>query len=144
LLVFCADVSALAAIVLVYVPAVPLDTLTVIVQLPLAGIVPLVSAAEPALADKDPLHVFAAAGEVAMLRPLGSVSVRAIWVRANAFVLLRVIVSVELEFVLTLVGAKVSLIVGATGVVTVSVAVAVAVLPPAGPVVSAFAAMLLV
>jgi hypothetical protein len=78
LLVFCADVSALAAIVLVYVPAVPLDTLTVIVQLPLAGIVPLVSAAEPALADEDPLHVFAAAGEVAMLRPLGSVSVRAI------------------------------------------------------------------
>jgi hypothetical protein len=55
-----------------------------------------------------------------------------------------VIVSVELEFVLTLVGAKVSVIVGATGVVTVSVAVAVAVLPPAGPVVSAFAAMLLV
>jgi hypothetical protein len=58
--------------------------------------------------------------------------------------LLRLIVSVDLELVLTLAGAKVSAIVGATGAVTLSVAVAVAVLPPAGPVVSAFAAMLLV
>jgi hypothetical protein len=58
--------------------------------------------------------------------------------------LLRLIVSVELELVLTLAGAKVSVIVGAIGAVTDSVAVALAVLPPAGPVVSALAAMLLV
>ena len=47
-------------------------------------------------------------------------------------------------FVLTLVGEKLSLRVGATGVVTVRVAEAVAALPPAGPVVKAFAAMLAV
>lgn len=54
------------------------------------------------------------------------------------------IVSVDFVFVLTLVGAKVSVTVGATGAVTVNAAVAVTVLPPAGPVVSAFAAMVLV
>jgi hypothetical protein len=53
-------------------------------------------------------------------------------------------VSTDWELVLTLAGANVSVIVGATGAVTLSVAVAVAVLPPAGPVVSAFAAMVLV
>jgi hypothetical protein len=58
--------------------------------------------------------------------------------------LLSEIVSVDFEFVLTLVGAKVSVMFGATGAVTVNAAEAVAVLPPAGPVVSAFAAMVLV
>ncbi len=78
MLAFCADVSALAAIVFVYVPAVPLDTLTVIVQLPLAGMVPLVSAAEPLPAVTEPLQVLVAAGEVAMVRPLGITSINAI------------------------------------------------------------------
>lgn len=54
------------------------------------------------------------------------------------------IVSVDFEFVLTLVGAKVSVMFGVAGAVTVSAAEAVAVLPPAGPVVSAFAAIVLV
>jgi hypothetical protein len=117
---------------------------TVIVQLPLAGIVPVVSAADPPLADNDPLHVLAAAGEVAIVSPLGSASVRLICVSGYAFELLRESVSVDFVFVLTLAGAKLSVTVGATGADTVSVAVAVAVLPPAGPVVSAFAAMLLV
>ena len=58
--------------------------------------------------------------------------------------MLNEIVSVDFVFVLTLVGAKVSVMVGATGAVTVNAAVAVAVLPPAGPVVSAFAAILFV
>jgi hypothetical protein len=51
------------------------------VQLPPAGIVPLASAAEPVLDDTEPLHVLVAAGEVAMLSPLGSASVSATWVR---------------------------------------------------------------
>lgn len=58
--------------------------------------------------------------------------------------MLKVMLSVDLLFVLTLVGAKLSVTVGAAGVVTVRVAVAVAVLPPAGPVVRALAAILLV
>jgi len=53
-------------------------------------------------------------------------------------------VSVDLPPVLTLAGEKLSLRLGATGVTTLSVALAVAVLPPAGPVVKAFAAMLVV
>ncbi len=121
----------------------PLDTLTVIVQLPLAGIVAPVSAADPPLADRDPLHVLAAAGVVAIVSPLGSESVRAACVNGYPFELLKVSVSVDFVLVLTLAGAKVSVIVGGTGAATVSVAVAVAVLPPAGPVVSAFAAMAL-
>lgn len=56
----------------------------------------------------------------------------------------KVMVSVDLLLVLTLAGEKLSLRLGAIGVTTVSVAVAVAVLPPAGPVVKAFTAMLLV
>jgi Flp pilus assembly protein CpaB len=63
------------------VPAVPLDTLRVIVQLPLAGIVPLASAAEPVADDTEPLHVLVAAGEVATLSPLGNASVSATWVK---------------------------------------------------------------
>ena len=58
--------------------------------------------------------------------------------------LLRVMVSVDWLLVLTLAGAKAAETVGATGALTVKEAVAVAVLPPAGPVVSAFAGMLLV
>ncbi len=113
-------------------------------QLPLAGIVPLVSAADPPLADNDPLHVLAPAGAVAIVSPLGNVSARVVCVNGYAFGLFKVSVSVDFELALILAGAKVSVTVGATGADTVSVAVAVAVLPPAGPVVSAFAAMLLV
>ena len=125
-------------------PVVPLDTLRVMVQLPLAGIVPPEIVAAPAVVASDPLQVLAAAGEVASVTPLGSVSAKLICVRGYAFELLSEIVSIDFVFVLTLVGAKVSVIVGATGAVTASVAVAVAVLPPAGPVVSALAAMVLV
>jgi len=58
--------------------------------------------------------------------------------------LLNVIVSVDAAFTLTLDGENAAEIVGAIGAVTVNVAVAAAVLPPAGPVMSALAAMLFV
>jgi hypothetical protein len=56
---------------------VPLDTVRVSVQLPLAGIVPPVSLAVPVVVDKDPEQVVDAAGEVARLKLLGSESVKA-------------------------------------------------------------------
>jgi hypothetical protein len=58
--------------------------------------------------------------------------------------LLRVIVSVDLVFSPTLAGDKAWTIVGAIGGVAVNVAAAAALLPPAGPVDSACAAMVFV
>ena len=109
--------------------------------MPFAGIVPPLSATLPALLTSDPEQVFDGVGELAVLRPLGSVSVRAIPVSAYALLFVKVIVSVESVLVLTLAGEKVSLIPGGTGTVTVRVALAAVVLVPAGPVESAFAAM---
>jgi hypothetical protein len=128
----------------VYVPAAPLETLKVIVQLALAGMVALARVCVPVPEAKEPLHVLAAAGELDTASPPGSVFVKATWVSAYALELLKVIVSVDLLLTLTLEGANAAETVGATGAVTPSEAVAVAVLPPAGPVVSAFAGMLLV
>jgi len=109
--------------------------------LPFAGIVPPLSVTLPPLLASEPEQVFDGVGEVAMLRPLGSVSVRAILVSAYALLLVKIIVSVESVLVLTLAGEKVSLTPGAAGAVTVRVALAAVVLVPAGPVESALAAM---
>jgi hypothetical protein len=110
-------------------------------QLPFAGIVPPLSVTLPALLASDPEQVFDGTGELAMLRPLGRVSVSAIPVSAYALLFVKVTVSVESVLVLTLAGEKVAPIPGATGAVTVRVALAAVVVVPAGPVDSALAAM---
>ena len=74
-------------------------------QLPFAGIVPPLSVTLPLLAS-DPEQVFDGVDELAMLRPLGNVSVRATPVSAYALLFVNVIVSVDLELVLTLAGEK--------------------------------------
>src|SRR5277367_4965696 len=91
-----------------------------------------------------PPQVVAAAGEVLTVRLLGSMSVNPTAVSTYAFELLKVMVRAEVPFTATLAGVKLSDTVGAFGAVTVSVAELVAALPPAGPVVRAFAAMVLV
>ena len=80
LLAFCPVVSELAAMVSVYEPAAPLETLRVMVQLPLAGMVPPARASVPEPAVKEPLQVVAGTGDVAIVTPLGTVLVRAAWV----------------------------------------------------------------
>src|ERR1700722_19992540 len=130
-------VNALDATALVKVPDVALVTVTVNVQLPLAGSVAPDSDMLPDAADSAPPQVVAGAGELLTVRPPGSASVKAALDRTKAFELFRVIVSVEAAFSATLAGEKTSLTVGATGAVTVSVAETAAALPPAGPVISA-------
>jgi hypothetical protein len=103
--------------------------------------VPPLSVTLPELLASEPEQVFDGVGEVAMLRPLGSVSAKAIPVSAYALLFVKVIVSVESVLVFTLVGEKASLTPGAIGAVTVRVALAAVVLVPAGPVESALAAM---
>lgn len=61
-------------------PVALLETLTVMVQLPLAGIVAAARVSVPLPAVSVPLQVLAAAGEVAGVTPLGNVSVRVAWV----------------------------------------------------------------
>jgi hypothetical protein len=107
------------------------------VQLPLAGIVAPDSDMLLEAADSDPPQVVAGAGELLTVRPLGSVSVKAVLDKAKVFEFFRVIVRVDMAFSATLAGENTSLKVGATGAVTVSVAEAAAALPPAGPVISA-------
>lgn len=111
------------------------------VQLPLAGMVAPDSEMLLDAADRDPPQVSAGAGELLTVRPLGSVSVKTVLDKAKGFEFFKVIVSVDTAFSVTLAGENASLKVGASGAVTVSVAEAAAALPPAGPVISAFAAM---
>ena len=79
-----------------------------------------------------------------MLRLLGRVSVRAAPVSAYAFELLTVTVSVATPFCVMVLGENACVTEGATGTVTTRAAALVAVLPPAGPVLSAFGARLFV
>src|SRR5580700_12021402 len=78
-------------------------------QLPFAGI--FASAMVTALMElvkvpNAPAQVVVGAGEVWMTRLAGIVSVKFDWVKANAFALLKVMVSVEATFSPTLVGEK--------------------------------------
>src|SRR5208282_455295 len=94
-------------------------------------------------AGNVPPQVLTAAGELLAARPLANAWVRPTAVRGYAFELLNVMVSVELAFCATLEGENASATAGGFGAMTVSVDEAVAALPPAGPVVSALAAMVL-
>jgi hypothetical protein len=76
-----------------------------------------------------PLQVVVGAGEVWTLRFAGTVSVKPDWVNAKRFVLLKVMVSVEAAFALTLVGENASVTVGGTGVTVMGVGHAVAAVP---------------
>jgi hypothetical protein len=76
-----------------------------------------------------PLQVVVGAGEVWTLRLAGMVSVKSDWVKAKPFVLLKVMVSVEAAFALTLVGENASVTVGGTGVNVMGVGHAVADVP---------------
>jgi hypothetical protein len=94
-------------------------------------------------ADRVPPQLVAGAGELLTVKLLGNVIVNPTAVSAYAFELLSVTVSVELAFCPTLEGANASATVGGCGAVTVSVAVLAVALPPAGPVIRAFAAIAL-
>src|ERR1019366_1867053 len=91
-------------------------------------------------ADSVPPQLDAAAGALFTVRLPGSVAFNPTEVRAYAFELPSVMVSVEIPFCPTLAGANASDTVGGLGTVTVSIAWLPAALPPAGPVMSAFAA----
>ena len=62
-------------------PVEPLETLSVIVQLPLAGRVPPLNVTELPLVATEPLQVLDAAGVLATLSPLGILSASAAPVR---------------------------------------------------------------
>jgi hypothetical protein len=111
---------------------VALITLKVMVQLPLAGMLApamVTVLAELVKVPDAPLQVVVGAGEVCTLRLAGMVSVKPDWVKAKPFVLLKVMVSVEAAFALTLVGEKSSVTVGGTGVNVMGVGHAVADVP---------------
>ena len=63
-------------------PELPLDTAMVIAQLPFAGMLAPVRVTTPLVADTDPAQLVAAAGDVAMVRFDGNVSVSAACVSA--------------------------------------------------------------
>ncbi len=100
------------------------DTATVTVQLPFAGtIAPArVTVFDEAVRDSAaPVQFVAGAGELAIVNALGSVSLRPVWVSANPFALVNVIVSVEAMVCPTVAGANVWDTVGATGVAATAV-----------------------
>src|ERR1700722_16099545 len=102
------------------------------VQLPLAGMlapVMVTALAELVRVPDAPLQVVVGAGEFWTLRLAGMVSVKCDSVKAKPFVLLKVMVSVEAAFALTLVGEKSSVTVGGTGVNVMGVGHAVADVP---------------
>ncbi len=113
-------------------------------QLPFAGMVAPERVTLLVGAESVPPQPEAAAGELFTVKLLGSVAFNPTEVSAYAFELPSVMVSVELPFCPTLAGAKASDTVGGFGTVTVSIAWLAAALPPAGPVMSAFAATALV
>jgi len=123
---------------------VPLLTVSVIVQVLLAGMVAPERVTLLAGAGIVPPQVLVAAGELLAVTPLANACVNPTAVRAYAFELLKVMVSVEFAFCPMLAGENASATVGAFGLVTVNVDDEVAVLPPAGPVMSTLAAMVLV
>jgi hypothetical protein len=99
--------------------ALLLEALTVTVQLPLAGILASarVTVLDVALTDTDaPVHVVAGAGELAIVRPLGSVSLKWLCVSAYALALVNVNVSVEAIVSPTLDGENDCATVGGVGV----------------------------
>ena len=85
----CADVKAPAPSVLMRLPLALATTLTWIRHDAFAAMLPLVrvTVPAPATAVSTPPQVLVAAGGVAMTMPTGSVSVRAVAVRASAFAL---------------------------------------------------------
>jgi hypothetical protein len=94
-----------------------LETGTVTVQVPLAGIIAPVRAMLVPLATRETVvPVQVVAPFPATLNELGSVSIRSDCVRANAFELFKVIVSVDATVGPTVAGTNASVIVGATGV----------------------------
>jgi hypothetical protein len=76
-----------------------------------------------------PVQVVVGAGEVWMLRLTGAVSVKPACVRSKPLVLLKVMVSVDATFALTLVGENASVTVGGAGVTVMAVGHAVAAVP---------------
>src|SRR5438477_174327 len=130
-----------AAMLLLYVPAVALVTLTVTVQLPDAGIVPPESATLLALlfAVTTPPQVVAPLAAAVFTRFAGQVSVKAAPVIAAAFGFVSVIVSTLVSLVPIEPGVKDLATVSAFR--TVRLAFAAAVLAPAFVVVSAPAAI---
>jgi hypothetical protein len=105
------------------VPTAVLDTCAVTVQLPLAGITASERLRLPPVAvtaTDAPVQVVLTAPEVAKVRDAGSVSVRLDWVRANAFELLKVMVSVEVMVSPTVVGTNAAVTVGVAGVTAIA------------------------
>jgi hypothetical protein len=118
-------VSAPAAIEFAYAPEDALVTFTVIVQEPDAGIVPPESATllAPLFAvTAPPAQLVAPAGAAVFTRPAGYVSVTAAPVIAVVFGFVSVIVSTEVPFTPTAVGAKALVTIGAESTVSVAVA----------------------
>jgi hypothetical protein len=113
-------------------------------QLPFAGMVAPERVTLLVGAESVPPQPEEAAGELFTVKLLGNVAFNPTEVSAYAFELPSVMVSVELPFCPTLAGAKASDTVGGFGLLTVSIAWLAAALPPAGPVMSAFAATALV
>jgi hypothetical protein len=101
------------------VPAALAERPTVTVQEACSGILALLSVITSLAAlsvAAVPVHVVTAAGELAMVRPDGSVSVSVLWVRAKALVFDSVIVNVEAMASPTLEGENACDNVGAEGV----------------------------
>ncbi len=121
-----------------------LVAVTTSVQLPLPGSVAPVRLTLPVVEVRVPPQPFVAAGDCSMVRPLGSESVMDAAVSAELFALANVMLSFDDPSVEMLAGENMAATVAGVGAVTVNAALAVAVLPPAGPVLSAPAARVFV
>ena len=109
-------VSAFAGILLVYVPAVELDTGKVTVQLPLAGMIAPVSATlDPAACREAVVPPQVVEPVPVTLSEDGSVSMKSAWVSAKPFELLKVTVNTDVTVGPTVAGANASVMVGACG-----------------------------
>ncbi len=119
-------------------------TVTAMVQVPLAASVAPERLRRLGVDTRLPPQRFVAAGDLLMVTLLGSASVRDVAVSALPFELPRVMVNCDDPPVEILAEENDNATVAGFGAVTVSTALTGAVLPPAGPVLSAPAAMALV